>query len=364
MGIKWTKEKIIEIAKLCTTKSEFTKNYGGAYNAARRLGIFEEVCVHFKAINKHWNEKQVSIEALKYSNRRDFKNNSRRAYEAAVRKGIEKFTGHMEPLRESWDLDKAFSIARYYNYRGELLKNYPGAYRFLSENSKLDEACQHMWTPSDTIKWTEEAIKKEALKYNTRNAFKQSSSGAYQAMLKLDIANITCMHMDLPKCVKYTHEQLAEEAIKYNTKSDFKRSSYGHYQAACRHKQFEEITSHMENASRFSMLKPSILYYFKIWFNGIPIWKIGVTNYSVEDRYYRRDIDRMEDILEIKFSTGAEAYNAEQTILKTYKDFKYSGTTPFTDGTSITECFNIDISKEEYFINLKENNENLQSISN
>ena len=353
MSIKWNKELILEVANSCSTKSEFTKNYGGAYNAAKRLNIFEEVCKCFNMSRTYWSEEQIVKEALKYSNKQEFKQGSRGAYEAAVRRDIKKFIGHMKPLRESWDLDKAFAAAKQYNYRGDFLSNCSGAYHFLSKLNKLDLACQHMWTSSDTIKWCEDTIKKEATKYNTRNTFKHSSSGAYQAMLKLGITDKVCLHMDLPKCVKYTYEQLSQEALKYTTKSEFKRNSYGPYQAACRHAEFDQMTSHMEDASKFSMLKPSILYYFKIWLEDVPIWKIGVTNYSVEDRYYRRDIDRMEDILEIQLTSGAEAYAAEQTIIKTYKEFKYSGPTPFTDGTGITECFKHDISKEEFFISTR-----------
>lgn len=354
MNIKWTKEEIIKVAKACNTKLEFTKSYSGAYNAAKRLGIFEEICTNFQSNNTHWTNDSILSEALKYCSKEEFKLNSRGAYEAAVRRGLNTFTRHMKSLRETWTLDKAFNAAKQYNYKSEFLKNCSGAYSFLSKKDLLDLACQHMWKPSDRIKWDVKTIKEEALKYNTRNAFKHSSTGAYQAMLRLGIQDSICEHMDLPKCAKYTYEQLAEEALKYTTKSDFKRGSYGPYQAACKHEQFEEMTCHMKDASKFSMLKPSILYYFKILFKNKFIWKIGVTNYSVEDRYYRRDINRMEDIMEIPFTSGAEAYNAEQTIIKLYKDFKYSGPTPFTDGTGTTECFKVDINKENFFIGLRD----------
>ncbi len=353
MSLKWTKTAIIEVASKCSTKSEFTKTYGGAYNAAKNQGIFEEICTYFNCANINWTTQKIYLEALKYQNKKSFRKNSRGAYEAAVRLGINQFTKHMKPLRKSWTLETALSAAKQYRYRGDFLNNCSGAYSFLSRVNALDIACSHMWTKSDKIKWTKESISKESLKHTSRNTFKLANSGAYQAMLNLGLTNELCSHMEPPKCVKYTYEQLETEALKYTTKSDFKRNSYGHYQAACRHEKFEQMTKHMEDASKFSMFKPSVLYYFSITFGNTLIWKIGVTNYSVEDRYYRRDINRMNNILEIPFNSGAEAYNAEQTIIKLYKEFKYTGKTPFTDGTGITECFKQDISKEEFFISLR-----------
>ena len=353
MNIKWTKETITEIAKSCTTKLEFTKSYGGAYNAAKRLGIFDEICAHFHSSNTHWTNDLIFLEALKYTTRESFKLNSRGAYEAAVRKGFNKFSKHMNKVRKQWTIDSAFKEAKKYQYRGIFLNACSGAYSYLNKHNKLYEACSHMYNPKESIKWTEKAITKEAKKYATRNAFKRNSSTAYQSMLKLGLTSSICTHMKAPKCVKYTYEELLNEALKYNTKSEFKRNSYGLYQAACRHPRFEEMGLHMIDASRFSMFKPSILYYFGISFENTFVWKIGITNYSIEDRYYRRDINRMENILEIPFNSGAEAYNAEQTIMKLYKDFKYIGKTPFTDGTGITECFKQDISKEEFFISLR-----------
>lgn len=355
MRTKWTKEAIIDKAKECSNKIEFTKLYGGAYNASKKLGIFEEVCQYFTSDRILWNEEKVLIEATKYTNKRDFRKYSRAAYEASVRFGIAKFTKHMKSLRKHWTVEEAFTEAKKYNYRGDFLNGSSGAYKLLYSSNLLDKACKHMWNSSDNLKWNRDSIIKEALRYNTRNTFKVSNSGAYQAMQRLGITEEVCKHMEKPKCIKYTLEELTNEALKYKTKSEFKRESYGMYQASCKHPEFDNFTSHMEEASKFSMLKPSILYYFKIMLDNNPIWKIGITNYSVEDRYYRRDIDRMEDIIEIPFSTGAEAYNAEQAIMKTYKNFKYSGPTPFTDGTSTTECFKVDISKEEFFINLKKN---------
>ena len=42
----WTKEKITEAALKCSTKKEFLEKFAGAFNAARKLNILDDVCSH------------------------------------------------------------------------------------------------------------------------------------------------------------------------------------------------------------------------------------------------------------------------------------------------------------------------------
>ena len=92
-------------------------------------------------------------------------------------------------------------------------------------------------------------------------------------------------------------------------------------------------------AGGFSRHLPAILYYFKI----CNVWKVGVTNKTINTRYNSRDCENITDIITWEFSTGAEAYKYEQLILKSNSAFRYNGVTPFTDGTLTTECFTEDI---------------------
>lgn len=43
---KWTKEKCANVAKDYTNRSVFHKNEQSAYQAARRLGVLDEICAH------------------------------------------------------------------------------------------------------------------------------------------------------------------------------------------------------------------------------------------------------------------------------------------------------------------------------
>ena len=292
--------------------------------------------------NSKWTEATLKAEALKYNTNKDFREKSKGAYLAAYRRGILKdITSHMDSLRSPrFTIDSALLEADNYTSLTEFHKNSSGAYNYLKRQG-ID--VREIIAPVDKTIWTKSKIEQAALNFYTRNDFKKRCIGGYNAARKHNILDEVCKHMDTPQR-EYTYEELKTAALIYKTKTEFKRGDYGKYQAACRKGIIDEIGSHMQlDQHSFNPMKPAILYYFKI----DSIWKIGVTNYTIEDRYYKRDRDRMSNILIWKFDLGAEAYQCEQTILKLNKEYKYIGETPFTDGTKATECFTIDILEKE-----------------
>lgn len=94
-----------------------------------------------------WTPEDVQSEALKYTNRKDFKRESGGAYKAAhLLGGVAQFCKHMPSQR--------------------------------------------------TIKWTPETIRKEALKYETRRQFEMSCGRAVYVARKLGIMDEICAHME------------------------------------------------------------------------------------------------------------------------------------------------------------------------
>ena len=85
----------------------------------------------------------------------------------------------------------------------------------------------------------------------------------------------------------------------------------------------------------FNPGKPAYLYSFNI--HGI--YKIGVTNRTVKERYNPKDFKNITELQEILFEDGSIAYKLEQKLKKKYKNMRYFGPTPFTDKTGVTECF-------------------------
>jgi hypothetical protein len=288
--------------------------------------------------NSKWTKATIQDEASKFKTKVAFQSGCKAAYLAAYRRGlIEEVTAHMMPLRKSkWNIPEAVAEASKFETLTEFHTKASGAYNFLRKEG-VD--IRELISPVDTAKWVMATITEEAAKYCTRTEFKQGNISAYSAAHRLGCIESVCSHMDLPQR-PHTYAEIAAEALKYTTKTSFKRGHYGMYQAACRKGIINDVGAHMElDLSSFNPMKPAILYYFKIK----DVWKIGITNYTLQDRYYKRDRDQMTDITVWEFELGATTYAHEQTIIELNKEFKYVGDTPFTDGTGITECFTCNI---------------------
>lgn len=93
----------------------------------------------------------------------------------------------------------------------------------------------------------------------------------------------------------------------------------------------------------FSGDKPGILYYLRVTVDGMPpLYKIGITNNTVQERYCARDLAKICVLSEVRYTVGANARAEEQEILKRYKEFKYVGDNVLHSGGN-TELFTRDI---------------------
>jgi len=105
----------------------------------------------------------------------------------------------------------------------------------------------HKPTKKPANYWTFEKVKTEALKYMTRNEFKINSITAYNKAIKNKWINEICFHMIL-KCKPanyWTYEKIKTEALKYDNKTDFMNSSNSAYYKAVKNNWINEICSHM-----------------------------------------------------------------------------------------------------------------------
>ncbi len=94
----------------------------------------------------------------------------------------------------------------------------------------------------------------------------------------------------------------------------------------------------------FNMNGSGILYYLKITTaEEQSLYKIGITNRSVEQRFSLRDLRRIEIVSLKEFENGKDAYDEEQRILKQYKRYQYKGPDVLKDGN--TELFTEDVLK-------------------
>lgn len=89
----------------------------------------------------------------------------------------------------------------------------------------------------------------------------------------------------------------------------------------------------------FKDSKPGIMYYLSI--NNGQAYKIGITNKTIQDRFYLPDLEQISVLKTWEYSDGAECRKAERKILQDYKQFKYTGPSLLSSGN--TELFSIDI---------------------
>lgn len=150
----WTKELVAKEALKYKCRSDFRVNMSGAYKAAKRFGIFDEVCKHMPVDAKignpsstyFWTPSKIVKEAKKYTSKGIFAKANGSAYHAAKRHGI------------------------------------------------LEEVCSHMPKHVDQsgdknsrFRWTIKKLKKEALKYKTVGDFQKYSKGAYLSAFRQNL---------------------------------------------------------------------------------------------------------------------------------------------------------------------------------
>jgi len=90
----------------------------------------------------------------------------------------------------------------------------------------------------------------------------------------------------------------------------------------------------------FDPSKPAILYYIKFDIDSGPLWKIGITNRTVEDRFMLEKI-RFRILKQWQYDDGSEALDREREILSMFEHHRYNGPQVLRDGNS--ELFNIDV---------------------
>jgi hypothetical protein len=138
MSKKYTFEEIKEIAAKCKNKTELL-HYGGAYNAAKNMGIFETVCSHMPANslsvqdphNKIWDKESLCVEASKFLTRSAMKKHNPSAFNAAKLSGFlnELFPNRNAFRNEAYSLSEIETEIRKYCSKCKFKEKNPYLYR-------------------------------------------------------------------------------------------------------------------------------------------------------------------------------------------------------------------------------------------
>lgn len=142
----WTRETILEEAKKYSSLNEFTRKANGAYCAASKLGILDEIReilpFHFQA-SGYWTYERCFSESKKYKTKIEFHDGSSGAYVASVRNGwIDDFgliSTRSKNYGRTYTFDELNEISKKCYNKAELKKTYHHAYKFAKKIGALDD---------------------------------------------------------------------------------------------------------------------------------------------------------------------------------------------------------------------------------
>lgn len=136
------------------TRKEFELACRGGYKWCQVNNKIDEVCAHMpKDVRKtrpspkqKWNRQTLKLEALKYSSRGIFEDNNLGAYSAALKLGImDEICIHMEyKCRPKYLFDEIYYKAKTCFTRKEFQVKESGAYQAARDRGILEEVCSHM----------------------------------------------------------------------------------------------------------------------------------------------------------------------------------------------------------------------------
>ncbi|QHJ74358.1 hypothetical protein VH12019_00031 [Vibrio phage VH1_2019] len=290
----WTIERLKEDALKYKTRSEWFEKSSG-YLTARSRGLIDECCAHMTEHTKpngYWTIERLKEDALKYKTRSEWAKKSSGAYDAALRHDmLDDCCGHMKTdvknlskrciyriysgneiyIGLTYNADRRFDEHRkgtpqivdliervgIENVIFERLTDYiEPVLAQIAEKEHIEHYESEGWVilnrakggslGGDRLHWTTERIKEDALKYKTRNEWKNKSSG-YGAAGRRGIIDECCSHM--PAKYKWTLELIKEDALKYNTHNEWQKNSGG-YDAARRRGILDECCAHMPKRAK------------------------------------------------------------------------------------------------------------------
>jgi len=134
-----------------------------------------------KGTANKWNETSVLAEMKKYSSRSEFQRASVAAYRFARLNGLLNTYFNMKRIGKprKWTRDSVIREALRFQTRSEFSKGNPSAYNAAKKSKLIDELFGHVRN-----QWTTETIRKELMKYSSRTDFYRHSGSAYSICLQ------------------------------------------------------------------------------------------------------------------------------------------------------------------------------------
>lgn len=303
-------------------------------------------------IKMKWTTEKIWEVALRYDNLSKFIAEQNRCYHAAIRRKINKeITQHMESIY-FWNFDLAVAEAKKYASRSEFHEGSPGAVAWAQRHGRLQEVLDAAGLDSKKAingSWTKAKVLAVAKSCSSKNDFRYNHNNVY-AIAKRDGYMRECNKFWVAPRTYWTNKMLAAEAKKYRTKIDFMLGNNSAY-AICRKRQIiDKVCAHMEDAGGSDN---NVVYIWRsdFQFNGLHVVKVGVTSERCGDRRVK-DVSRKASCkaeIIILQKVSIRATEVETVLKKIGQDpllEKFDGSTEFRAMTIDEIDLAVDIIKQ------------------
>jgi predicted GIY-YIG superfamily endonuclease len=258
--VKWTFEACRKEAKKYNTRREFQIYCPSAVVIARRNGWMNQICSHMKRLARpKYTDRELEMQASRFTSRFDFRDKNFNAYQVAAKRGIlDRICVHMGPNKVGgppikWTLQACKDDALKYQTKSEWQKNSSG-YNSAIQKGWMDQCCSHMgdskrgrnqW--AGHYSWTDDQLILDAAKYQTRKEWREHSRG-YSVAKSRGILSKCCKHMRRLSGTKLSDEQLIQSALRYKSRKEWEIHESGKYQVALKRGKpfFERCCLHMK----------------------------------------------------------------------------------------------------------------------
>jgi len=292
MKYKLTKSKCKELALLCSSKSEFSIRFSGAYNKSLRMGWHEELCEHMLSHGNRYNRcvytyefedgsiyvgLTYNLDVRKYKHKIDRRSSvyqylAKNNYKFIVKQLTDYITKEDAAKLESkiikehlesnvnlinrkrggglggntvkWTKERCLEVAKLSDSRDHFIKKYRGAYSSAKNNGWLVEI--YVIIPNKTKPrgyWDKVKCWEVSTDYNTKSEFRKGHVSVYNIALRRGWLGDICDHMSKDGNKKYywTKDRCFEISMGYKNRTSFRRDNQAAYKAAYKNGWLNEL---------------------------------------------------------------------------------------------------------------------------
>lgn len=211
---EWSIEAVLAEAEKYTSRTEFSRGAGSAYNKARQEGYIDLACAHMtrKKPALKFTLAQVKTAAKKHKTRAEFYRHCGPEYALAFREGwLDVACGHMpEHAGRRWDKDSLKKEAAKYQHRVDFMTLSQSAYKRALADGYLDAICKHMTPKERRSPFTQKDVARAAKNYKYRSDFALKAQTEYKVACREGWLDAVCAHMTPKPRGKYKPRKSAK----------------------------------------------------------------------------------------------------------------------------------------------------------